>query len=276
MPGARTQRVIAVASAFALLVATLVLLFRTEPIAARFWFAIAVTVAIASLVVFLTRRLLFASVVTSSVVAVVFLVSLEKQATMNMGLHSYDLFFYLNADTFEFLWGDYRRYVIVVLAAVAAATTLAALTWRFDTTRLSPLVSGLTLVAAVSVAGAFEPQASAEGGAFRLFTQNNSFVSAFYLSWSETWGTLVRGQLMEAAARTALPDFASDVPMHAIDEAAAHRAHPSRVAWCRPVCFPGSNMTALLTGFSIPTMAGFTGCAWKHTEEGLGSPSLRC
>ena len=210
MPGARTQRVVAVASAFALLVATLILLFRTEPIASRFWFAIAVTAAIASLLVFLTRRLLFASVITSSVVAVVFLVSLEKQATMNMGLHSYDLLFYLNADTFEFLWGDYQRCVIVVLAAVAAATTLAVLTWRFDTTRLSPLASGLPLVAAIVVAGAFEPQASAEGGAFRLFTQNNSFVSAFYLSWSETWGTLVRGQLMEAAAQTALPDFASD------------------------------------------------------------------
>ena len=210
MPGARIQRVIAVASAIALLVATVVLLFRTEPIAARFWFAIAVTVAIASLVVFLTRRLLFASVVTCSLVAVVFLVSVEKQATMNMGLHSYDLFFYLNADTFEFLWGDYRRCVIIVLAAVAAATTLAALTWRFDAPRLSPLVSGLALAAAITVAGEFEPQASAEGGAFRLFTQNNSFVSAFYLSWSETRGTLARGQLMEAAARTALPDFASD------------------------------------------------------------------
>lgn len=43
-----------------------------------------------------------------------------------------------------------------------------------------------------------------------MFTQRNSFVSAFYLSWSETWGTLVRGQLMEAAAGTALPDFASE------------------------------------------------------------------
>ena len=210
MPGARTRRVIAVASAFALLGVTLALLFCTEPIAARFLFAIAVTAGILSLLIFLTRRLLFASVVTSSLVAVLFLVSLEKQATMNVGLHSYDLFFYLNADTFEFLWGDYRRCVIVVLAAVATATILAALTWRFDTTRLSPLASGLTLVAAITVAGAFEPQASAEGGAFRLFTQNNSFVSAFYLSWSETWATLLRGQLMDAAARTALPDFASD------------------------------------------------------------------
>jgi Sulfatase len=115
----------------------------------------------------------------------------------------------VNADTFEFLWGDYRRCVVGALAALAAAAILATLAWRFDATRLSRLASGVALVLAVTVTGAFEPQASAEGGAFRLFTQHNSFVSAFYLSWSETWGTLVRGQLMEAAARTALPDFAS-------------------------------------------------------------------
>ena len=210
MSGAGTRRVIAVASALALLGVTLVLLFCTEQIAVRFWFAAAVTAAIVSFVALLSRRLLFASMVTSSLVAVVLLVSLEKQATMNMGLHSYDLFFYLNADTFEFLWGDYRRYVVVVFAALAAALILAALTWRFDTTRLSCLASGLALVAAVAAAGGLKPQASAEGGAFRLFTQSNSFVSAFYLSWSETWRTLVRGQLLEAAARTALPDFVSE------------------------------------------------------------------
>src|SRR5262249_55134326 len=46
-----------------------------------------------------------------------------------------DLFFYLNADTLEFLWSDYRRYVVGVLAALAAATIAAVLAWRFDTTR---------------------------------------------------------------------------------------------------------------------------------------------
>ena len=204
------QRVVAVTAALALLGAILVLLSCTEPIAPRFWFAIAVTAAFAALVTFLTRRLLFASVVTASLVAVVFLVSLEKQATMNMGLHSYDLFFYLNVDTFELLWGDYRRYVVVVLAAVVAAIILAALTWRFDTTRPSRLASGLTLLAAIGMAGAFESQASAENTPFRFLNDGNSFVSAFYLSWSETWGTLMRGQLMEAAAQTELPDFISD------------------------------------------------------------------
>jgi phosphoglycerol transferase MdoB-like AlkP superfamily enzyme len=203
MPGAWTQRVIALA----LLGGAFLLLLSTEPIAVRFWFAVAVTASIVSLITLLSRRPLFASLIASSLIAVVFLVSLEKQATINMGLHSYDLFFYLNLDTFEFLWGDYRRCVVVVLAALAAATILAALTWRFDTTRLPRSTSGLTLAIAVMVAGAFEPRATAESGAFRLFTQKDSYVSAFYLSWREAWNTLARGQLMEAAARTPLPDF---------------------------------------------------------------------
>src|SRR5262249_49630181 len=209
MPGAGT-RYIAATGALVLLSTISILLFCTEPSAARFWFAVAVTVAITSFVSLLSRRLLFASVIASSLVAVVFLISLEKQATMNMGLHSYDLFFYLNADTLEFLWGDYRRYVVGVLAALATATALAVLAWRLDATRLWRGASGLTLVAAIAAAGTFEPQASGVDDAFRLFTQNNSFVSAFYLSWSETWGTLMRGRLMEAASRTALPDFASE------------------------------------------------------------------
>src|SRR5215471_7900968 len=209
MPAAGT-RYIAATGALVLLSTISILLFCTEPSAARFWFAVAVTVAITSFVSLLSRRLLFASVIASSLVAVVFLISLEKQATMNMGLHSYDLFFYLYADTLEFLWRDYRRYVVTAIAALVAATIVAVLAWRFDTTRLSRLASGLTLVAAIAAAATFEPQASGVDDAFRLFTQNNSFVSAFYLSWSETWGTLVRGQLVEAAARTPLPDFASE------------------------------------------------------------------
>ena len=85
MPEAGTRRVIAVASALALLSATLALLFCTEPISVRFWFAVAVTAGIVSFVTLLSRRLLFASVIVSSLVAVLFLVSLEKQATMHMG-----------------------------------------------------------------------------------------------------------------------------------------------------------------------------------------------
>ena len=81
MPEAGTRQVVAVTSALAVLGTTLTLLFCTEPIVVRFWFAVGVTAATVSLVTLLSRRLLFASVVVFSLVALVFFASLEKQAT---------------------------------------------------------------------------------------------------------------------------------------------------------------------------------------------------
>ncbi|MEZ0282405.1 sulfatase-like hydrolase/transferase [Methyloceanibacter sp.] len=208
--GERAARIAPVACALALLAATFIFLFLTEPIAVRLYFATAVTAGMVFFLTALSRRLLFASVTAASLVAIVFLISVTKQATMHMGLHSYDLFFYLNSSTFEFLWGDYRRIVVSVLGACAAATVLTTAAWRFDMTRLPRLASILAVIVSVTVAGAFEPRATAESGAFRLFTQGNSHISAFYLSWGETWRTLRRGQLMAAAAGTPLPDFASE------------------------------------------------------------------
>jgi phosphoglycerol transferase MdoB-like AlkP superfamily enzyme len=209
MSETKEQRITTIASVLALGAAS-VLLFFTEPIPARFWFAVAVTTGVVCFIALLSRRLLFASVVAFSLVALIFLVSLEKRATMNMGLHSYDLFFYLNADTFAFLWGEYRRSVSGLLATFALVIVVAGAAWRFDKTRISRLASGAALVAAAAMASSFQPRATAEGGAFRLFTQGDSFVSAFYMSWGETWGTLKRNQLMEAAAQTTLPDFAAE------------------------------------------------------------------
>ena len=186
MPGAGTRQVVAVTSALALLGATFVLLFCTEQIAVRLWFAVAVTAGIVSFVTLLSRRLLFASVVALSLVALVFLASLKKQATMSMGLHSYDLFFYVNTDTLEFCGA--------IIAATLSELLQRSRPWQSSQrgmalrrdSELSRLASGVTFTVAVVAAGVFEPQASAESGAFRLFTQSNSFVSAFYLSWSET------------------------------------------------------------------------------------------
>jgi hypothetical protein len=210
MPESRGRWIASIAIALAFLGMALAVLFFTEPIAVRLWFAVAITAGIVFFVTVLSRRLLFASVTAASVVVVVYLVSLEKQATMNMGLHSYDLFFYVNADTFAFLWGDYRRSVIAVLAASAGSIVLAAAAWHLDPTRIPRLASGAALIAVVAAAASLQARASAEGGAFRLFTQGDSFVSAFYMSWAETWSTLKRGQLMEAAAGTALPDFSKE------------------------------------------------------------------
>ena len=73
MPDAGRRQVVTVTSALALVGATLALLICTEPMASRFWFAVAVTAAMASAVAFLSRRLLFSSVVTFSLVALVLL-----------------------------------------------------------------------------------------------------------------------------------------------------------------------------------------------------------
>jgi phosphoglycerol transferase MdoB-like AlkP superfamily enzyme len=208
MPVGGKRRVIIVASALTLLGATLTLLIYTESIAARFWFALAVTAAVTSAIALLTRRLLVSSILTFALVALVCLCSLEKKAVMNMAFHSYDLFFYLNAATIEFIWEDYRSYLVGAVGSLAAALIGAALAWRLDVVRLSRVAAALVLVVAVSAAAALEPKATAEGGAFKMFVQDGSFVSAFYLSWADTWRTLARGQLVEAAERTALPDFA--------------------------------------------------------------------
>src|SRR4029079_13674695 len=208
MPVGGKRRVIIVASALTLLGAMVALLAYTEPVPARFWFALAVTASIASAIVFLSRRLLFSSILTFALVALVCLCSLEKKAVMNMAFHSYDLFFYLNAATIEFIWEDYRSYLIGAVGSLAAALVGAVLAWRFDRLRLSRLTSGLALIVAVMAAAALQPNATAQGGAFRMFVDDGSYVSAFYLSWSDTWRTLARGQLVEAAAQTALPDFA--------------------------------------------------------------------
>jgi hypothetical protein len=208
MPVVGRRQVITVASALTLLGAALALLISTEPIVTRFWFALAVTAAITSALALLSRRLLFSSILTFALVALVCLCSLEKKAVMNMAFHSYDLVFYLNAATLEFIWEDYRSYLVGAVVSLAAAAIGAALAWRFDGVRLSRFASALALAVTVMAAGALEPKATAEGGAFRMFVQEGSFVSAFYLSWRDTWRTLTRGQLVEAADRTALPDFA--------------------------------------------------------------------
>lgn len=209
MPGAGTRQVIAVASALTLLGATLALLLYTENDSSKLDLAIAVTAAIGCFVVLLSRRLLFASVLTSLLIASTFLLSLAKQSLMGMALHSYDVIFYLNASTLDFLWSDYRQYVIGAFFGLAVGGLLAVQAWRFDATRCSRAVSALALCAAMAATTWLAPVAGARRGAFDMFDNSHAFVSSFYLSWSETFDTLARGEFMEAAARANMPNFGS-------------------------------------------------------------------
>ena len=56
MPETGRQRAIIVAASLALFGATLALLIYTEPVAPRFWFAVAITTVIASAGTLLSRR----------------------------------------------------------------------------------------------------------------------------------------------------------------------------------------------------------------------------
>ena len=204
-PGARV--LFATSGAQTLLNATLALLVYTENDSSKLWFAIAVTAAIGSFVALLSRRPLFASVVTSLLVTSIFLLSLAKKSLMSMALHSYDVIFYVNAATLEFLWTDYRRYVVGALISFVVAGMLAALAWRFDATRCSRVALAVILCLAGAAVIWLEPFASARRGAFDMFDEHHAFVSSFYLSWRETFGALARRQFMDAAAHADMPNF---------------------------------------------------------------------
>jgi phosphoglycerol transferase MdoB-like AlkP superfamily enzyme len=181
-------------------------------LARRFWidegypanilFTVAVTLALIALVVLLTRRVLFATVLTGSMVAVVVLAASVKQAVMNMVVHAYDLFFYLGSwSTVSYLWSDHRRYVLAFFAALTAVGIVALLSYRADSTRIPRRWSALALLAFAGLAW-YGAQAKGERR-HMLFYYENLYVSSFYASWGETLEALWRGALLEAAPRAA-------------------------------------------------------------------------
>jgi hypothetical protein len=207
MASPRARVLFATAGALTLLIATLALLVYTEPDTSKLWFAIAVTAAIGSCVALVSRRLLFASVVTSFLVTSILVLSLIKKSLMGMALHSYDVIFYINATTVEFLWSDYRQYVVGALLSLVVAGMLAALAWRLDVALRSRVALAVIFCLAGAAVVWLEPFASARRGAFDMFDDTHAFVSSFYLSWRETFGALVRRQFMEAAAHADMPNF---------------------------------------------------------------------
>src|SRR5262245_60487884 len=63
---------------------------------ANILFTLAVTGALIALVLVISRRALFATVLVASVVAAIIAAAAAKRAVMNMVVHAYDLFFYLS------------------------------------------------------------------------------------------------------------------------------------------------------------------------------------
>ena len=205
----RLRQILIIAGALACFTAEMALFYFTETVPIRLLFVVVVTIAVASLIVFLSRRILFASVVTLFLVYGICLVSYTKKTAMGMALHSYDFFFYINGPTLAFLWSSYRTYVVAAVMFIGLALAASALIWRIDRLRCSRMASGVLAVCAFVAVAWLEPDAWATTRVvYMLGPEYPDYLSMFYLSWPETYETLKNGGTLSAAAHTTLPNFA--------------------------------------------------------------------
>jgi phosphoglycerol transferase MdoB-like AlkP superfamily enzyme len=190
----RLTWVFATAAAFLLAVYT----SRYEGSAAHVLFSLLVASTIGAVIVLLARRVLVALVLVTALLGVVVAVSIQKQQTMNMVLHAYDLFFYPTSwSTLAFLWHSYRFYVVALLIAFLVTGLAVWLACRIDDTRVERRSAALAAVVFASFAWVAAQAKSDRNDAQFFF--DDLYVSSFFSSWSETLETLWRGMLITAA-----------------------------------------------------------------------------
>jgi hypothetical protein len=161
-------------------------------------FTLAVTLALISMVVALSRRALFATILIGTLVLIIIATATAKRAVMNMVVHAYDLIFYLGSwSTVSYLWSDHRRYVVALAAGLVSAGAIAWLAYRADSTRVPRRWSALA-TAVFALLAWYGAYAKGERRHMQFYFEN-LYVSSFYASWGETVETLLRGALLEAA-----------------------------------------------------------------------------
>ena len=175
--------------------------WRDEGELGNILFAVAVTSALVALVMLVSRRALFGTVLIGAIVVAIVAAASAKRATMNMVAHAYDLFFYLSSwSTISYLWSDQRRYVVALIAGFLIIGLVGWIAYRLDCTRVARSHSLALLALCIGLAwfGAF----SKGERRHMQFYYSNLYVSSFYASWGETLEALWRGALLEAAPRT--------------------------------------------------------------------------
>jgi hypothetical protein len=192
----------------ALMAGLLCFFWRSEGTLTNIVFTTATTFALIAILLLVSRRALFATSLVALFITTLVWAASVKNATMNMVVHAYDLFFYLSSwSTIAFLWSEQR--VLVVSFVVALATMLigGAVVYRLDTSRIRrrPVAAALAgCIAVASVAVSLK-----EERRHMQFHFANLYVSSFYASWAETLGTLWHGAMMEtlpsATASTSEP-----------------------------------------------------------------------
>lgn len=169
-------------------------------------FAGGITTALVALLALATRRVLLSISVVAALVAIIVISSDVKRHFFDMVLHAYDVVFYMTSvATLRFLWVDHSVLLIALAASLAATAMLGFTLYRIESPRMPRGISAAVLVVALAAA-AWGGQAKG-GRAHTLFYWNHLYLSSFYASWSETFETLWKGQLLDAAAQQAKPPF---------------------------------------------------------------------
>jgi len=161
-------------------------------------FAVAVTLAVGATIVFIGRRVFVAVVIVLAMVGIIRTVSHAKQQATEVLLHAYDLVTFLSSWTvMADAWLGHRS-LMLGLAIVAFATTVGGwIAVCCEATRVPrPYAAGAL---AVLVGIAWTADVARGHRRHTEFYFENSYVTFFYSSWSETLQTLWRGRLIEAA-----------------------------------------------------------------------------
>jgi hypothetical protein len=176
-------------------------------------FAASVAATIISALVFVTRRVLFATVLVAALAGVIVTVASIKRQIMNMVVHAYDLVFYLSSwSTLIYLWADHRRYVVGLACGLLAAGLLGWIAYRLDGTRIRRAHAAAAIVVFATLASL---AASAKGERRHMeFSFAGQYLASFFSSWSETIETLLRGQLIEAAQHASGPPLRLPTTCH--------------------------------------------------------------
>ena len=169
-------------------------------------FTSAVTLTIGALLVMLTRRVLFATVLGAALVAMIEIAASAKQQTAELVLHSYELVSLIGSwSAMVQFWTEHRSDAQALLLGLFGTAIAGWLAWHFDGTRVRRWHAG---VAALVFAGLTGIGAAAKGERRHTeFYFESVSLSFFYASWAETLEALWRGHLIEASTHSQQPDL---------------------------------------------------------------------
>ncbi len=167
-------------------------------------FATAVTLAIGAAIVCIGRHVVVAAVLVMAMVGIVRTIAYAKQQATEVVLHAYDLVTFLKSwSGLHEVWSEHRSMVLGIAIAVLAAAALSWIAARLETPRVPRRYAACALALFAGVAWMAD---SARGPRRHTeFYFENSYVTFFYTSWSETAQALWRGRLIEAAGPRSMP-----------------------------------------------------------------------